>query len=205
MRKFHWISMVLLAAPFAFANACGGDDTAPGGTAGSSAGSSGAGGDGTAGTSSTGGSSGSASTGGSSGSASTGGSAGTAGSGTGGMAGTAAPDSGGGGSATSGDAAAEASTDDGASAKCTNGNATGGDGKSCADVCGTYFKICKARPATADTYATQAACVTACKALTQVQLCCRAQHAATLSSQANPDNDYIDLHCPHVIGMNPCT
>ena len=42
MRKFHWISMALLAAPFAFANACGGDDTAPGGTAGSSTGSSGA-------------------------------------------------------------------------------------------------------------------------------------------------------------------
>lgn len=206
MRKFHWISMALVAAPFALAGACGGDDTAPAGGAGTSTGSSGSGGSGTAGTTSPGGSSGSAtSSGGSSGSASPGGSSGSGGSGTGGMAGTAAPDSGGAGSATKGDAAAEtASGDDGSSTKCTVANDPG-NGKSCADVCSVYFKSCTTIASTMSTYANMAACVTTCKGLTQTQLCCRALHAATIAGNANPNMDYLNLHCPHIIGMNPCT
>jgi len=205
MRKFHWISMVLLAAPFAFANACGGDDTAaPGGGAGTSTGSSGAGGDGTAGTSSTGGSSGSATgTGGSGGSASTGGSAGTGGSGTGGMAGTAAPDGGGGGSASKDAAAETASSDDGSSTKCTTANDPG-LGKSCLDLCNGYFKNCKALAETASKYTDQAACVADCKTLAQPALCCRANHAVTLSDIATPTPDQLTTHCPHIIGTMLC-
>jgi len=205
MRKFHWISMALLAAPFAFTNACGGDDTAPATGAVSSGGSSGAGGSGTAGTSSTGGSSGSAtSTGGSSGSASTGGSSGSGGSGTGGTAGGAAGD-GAGGSASVKDAAAEsASSDDGSSTKCTTANDPG-LGKSCKDLCDGYFKNCKTHTATASKYTDQAACVTDCKTLTQPQLCCRANHAVTLSAIATPTASDLDTHCPHLIGMAPCT
>jgi hypothetical protein len=208
MRKFHWISMALVVAPFAFTGACGGDDTTTGGGAGTSAGSSGSGGSGTAGTNSSGGSSGTAtSVGGSSGSG-TSGSGGSAGAGTGGMAGTAAPEGGAGSAgAGSGDAAAETASDDGSSTKCTNGQAAGGDGKSCADVCGAYFMYCTTIAATMNTYASSAACVSACKALTQTQLCCRAQHGATIlgASAATRTMDYLNMHCPHVIGKDPCT
>jgi hypothetical protein len=210
MRKLHWISMALVVAPFAFAGACGGDDTTGGGAgaAGTSTGSSGSGGSGMAGTSSSGGSSGSGtSSGGSSGSVNTGGSSGSAGAGTGGMAGTAAPDSGGGGSAGAGtgDAAAEtAGGDDGSSTKCTVANDPG-IGKSCKDLCDGYFKTCKERTATMSTYANQAACVTACKGLTQAQMCCRALHAVTVSTTPGMNDAYYDMHCGHVIGMSPCT
>ncbi len=203
MRKLHWISMSLVAAPFAFMGACGGDDTTTGGGAGSSS-TAGSGGSGTAGTRSSGGSSGSGtSSGGSAGSAATAGSSGSGGAATGGAAGTSAPDSGGSGTASTGDAAAEtAAGDNGASTKCTLANDPG-NGKSCMDLCDGYFTNCKAHAATASKYDNKAACVTDCKTLTQPQLCCRANHAVTLS--AMPTQDNIDMHCPHLIGMNPCT
>jgi hypothetical protein len=124
------------------------------------------------------------------------------------MAGTSAPDSGSGGSGGSskGDAAAEsAAADDGSSTKCTNGNAAAGDGKSCKDLCDGYFKVCTNVTGVMGTYADHAACVTACKALTQVQLCCRAQHAVTISTMANPTAQELQDHCGHVIGKAPCT
>jgi hypothetical protein len=124
------------------------------------------------------------------------------------MAGTSAPDSGGGGSAgaSKGDAAAEsAAADDGSSTKCTNGNAAAGDGKSCKDLCDGYFKVCTTVPGAMGTYADHAACVTACKTLTQVQLCCRAQHAVTIAGAVNPSASDLQMHCGHVIGMAPCT
>jgi hypothetical protein len=120
------------------------------------------------------------------------------------MAGTAAPDSGGAGTASGKDAATEAAVDDGSSIKCTVATDPG-NGKSCGDVCSVYFKSCTTIAATMSTYANLTACVTACKALTQTQLCCRALHAATIAGAANPNMDYLNMHCPHIIGMAPCT
>jgi hypothetical protein len=50
-----------------------------------------------------------------------------------------------------------------------------------------------------------AACVSNCKTLTQTQLCCRGQHAVTLSNLANRMQTDLDTHCPHIIGKSPCT
>jgi hypothetical protein len=123
------------------------------------------------------------------------------------MAGTSSPDSGSSGTGGSkGDAAAEsAAADDGSSVKCTSGNAATGDGKSCKDLCDGFFKVCTTVPGAMGTYADKAACVTACKALTQVQLCCRALHAVTIASANNPSASDLQQHCGHVIGMSPCT
>jgi hypothetical protein len=204
MRKLHWISMALIAAPFALAGACGGDDTTGGGAAGTSTGSSGSG---TAGTSSSGGSAGSTTgSSGSAGSTNTAGSLGTGGSGTGGttggMAGTAAPDSGGAGTASK-DAATETAVDDGSSTKCTVATDPA-NGKSCADYCTAFYKVCTARPVTMNTYTSPADCVTKCKAFNQSQLCCRAQHAVTVAANPDGGTDYLDAHCGHTIGIGLC-
>ena len=187
MRKLHWVSMVLLAAPIAFASACGGDDTSGGGTGGST---------GTGGATGTGGSD----TGGSgTGGGDTGGSTGTGGSDTGGSTGTGGTtDEGGtGGAATDDGGTGGSTTDDG-------GNHTeGGAALVCPDTYeqevargATCQDYCDCMTGTCDTkFADNDACMTACMAITVDQLCCRTYHCN------NAKGGNAELHCNHAVGM----
>ncbi len=212
MRKLHWVSLALIAAPVVLMHACGGDDTSPAPTT-STGGSGGTGG------SATGGSGGS-STGGSGGSA-TGGSAGTGGSATGGTGGTAGSggmkDGGGtGGTSTSdaGDAAkgdtgltdspssTDAPGDAGGSKTCTDPAAymDSGIGLSCNDYCKTFMDVCNSDPILGDSgafYANEGDCRSKCNAFSQAQLCCYAVH---VNNAEKFDGGTRSAHCTHAAG-----
>ena len=187
MRKLHWVSIVLLAAPIAFASACGDDDSGGGATGGST----GTGGGGTGG-----GGTGGGGTGGSE----TGGTTGTGGSETGGTTGTGGTvdDGGTGGSADDGGGTGGAADDGG-------GTEGGGEkvcpddypqmvaqGATCRDYCDCMMATCASK------FADDAACMTACAAITVDQLCCRTYHCD------NATKGNTDTHCGHAVGMDLC-
>jgi hypothetical protein len=194
MRKLHWVSMVLLAAPIAFASACGGDDTSGGGTGGST---------GTGGTTGTGGGDTGGSTG--TGGGDTGGSTGTGGGDTGGSTGTGGTtdDGGTGGAATDdGGTGGSATTDDGGGGEAAAAKACTMDGdskgKTCDDYCTAWDDNCAGEAGFMDVYANTDACMAACAAFNDSQLCCRITHAGLASGAADP-------HCFHAQGLkNNC-
>jgi hypothetical protein len=221
MRKLHWVSLALVAAPVVLMHACGGDDTSPGGTAGSggsttsTTGTGGSGGSGTTGTTGTAGTTGS---GGTTGTAGTTGSGGTAGSKTDGGGGAT---EGGGGSATEGgagskveggagstaeggDAPSESAVSDAGNTRtCTDPSAymDSGLGQSCTDYCKTFLAVCNSDSALGDSgafYANEGDCHTQCAAFSQAQLCCYAVH---VQKAADADGGTRSLHCTHAAGL----
>jgi hypothetical protein len=222
MRKLHWVSLALVAAPLVLMHACGGDDTSPGGTAGS--------GGSTGSTTGTGGSGGSTTGGTTTGTAGTTGSGGTAGTtGTGGTAGSAGSKTDGGGGATEGgggssteggagskveggagstaeggDSASEVSVGDAGNAKaCTDPAAymDSGLGQTCTDYCKTFLAVCNGDSALGDSgafYTNEGDCHTKCAAFSQAQLCCYAVH---VQKAADNDGGARSAHCTHAAGL----
>jgi hypothetical protein len=203
MRKLHFVSLALVAAPLVLLHACGGDDTAaPGGSAGS--GTAGSGGSATAGSagSGTAGTAGSSTGGGGAG----GGTAGTAGSSPDGSAGT-------GGSADGGDAAkldvavadvviGDSLLGSDASNTCTSDAASAG-GKSCNDYCDSFMANCNGDPVFADAggppYANAGACRSQCNGYSQAQLCCYITHVNNASGY-DAGTGLRSAHCTHAAG-----
>ena len=79
------------------------------------------------------------------------------------------------------------------------GGATSGAGKSCNTLCTDWFANCAGNDAGSwgATYQNQGACLQACNALTEAQICCRGYHV----TQATGSSANITLHCPHAVGM----
>jgi hypothetical protein len=209
MRKLHWVSMALIAAPVALIIHCGGDDTtpAPAGSTGTGGSSTTAGGKGgTAGAATTGG--GAGATGGTAGRGGSGGSGGTGGSaGSGGTGGKTDGGGGTGGSGTDGGLVPDVLTDaPGATLACTDPNGYmdgGGVGTTCVQYCQAYFAVCNANPAVAADagmgyYTGQDDCVTKCHGFNQAQICCYAVHVNNASLM---DASGAAVHCKHAAGL----
>jgi hypothetical protein len=225
MHKSGWLAFVV-AVPTMVVMACGGDDdlegdaggfagASVGGAAGATGGKAGAGGSsgsagsgGSAGTAKDGGAGGSAGSGRDGGTGGSAGSAGTGGSGAGGTtidAGTdrttvsdAAPDGMGGARP---DAGSDASASD-AGPACMTGPATG---LTCTDYCGGWFTTCQPIAMWSTTYATRAACLSACASWNDAKLCCRAEHVHNAVVAPNPNQ--AERHCGHAVGVDgppPC-
>jgi hypothetical protein len=186
MRKLHWVSIVLLAAPLAFVGACGDDDSSGSGTGGSGTGGGGTGGGGTGGSETGGSGTGGGETGGSgTGGGETGG-GGTGGATDDGGTGGAADDGGG-----TGGAADDGGTSEGGGDKvCPNDYAQEvARGATCQDYCDCMADTCGTQFANVD------ACMAACNAMTVDQLCCRTWHCN------NAKGGNAETHCQHAIGM----
>ncbi len=219
MRKLHWVSLALIAAPVVLMHACGGDDTAPGGTAGSggsgtagSAGSGTAGKAGTAGTSGTAGTAGSGAGGSSAGAAGSKADSGPDGTGTGGSTTEGGAGSGGSASTEGGDAlkldvavpdvaVPDVVIGDAPANNVCNNDASSAKAKSCADYCDTFFATCNDDAVFADAggkpYANNGACRSSCSGFTQDQLCCYLEH---VNNAANADGGLRSTHCTHAAG-----
>jgi hypothetical protein len=226
MHKRRWFVFGAVAAPALILMACGGDDAsdfyldgsagAPvGGAGGAAGGKAGAGG--SSGSVGSGGSAGTAKDGGtgsgagSAGTAGTGGSAGTAGTGGSGAGGTsidagndrttvidAATDGMGGARP---DTGGDASAPD-AGPACMMGPATG---MTCTDYCGAWFTTCQPIAMWSTTYATRAACMSACAPWNDAKLCCRAEHVH--NAVVAPNANQAERHCGHAVGVDgppPC-
>ena len=218
MRKLHFVSLALIAAPLVLMHACGGDDTAaPAGSAGSGgSGTAGSAGSGTAGAGTAG------STTGTAGSSPGGGGAGTGGTkADGGGTGGTAPDgsAGTGGTADGGDAAPKldvavpdlgigdsvlVSDALGPGKTCTdpaayNEAAVGGN---CHDYCMTFISTCNTDPAVAGDaggkfYANEGECQTKCGTFSQAQLCCYSEHVNNAAAATGATRS---MHCTHAAG-----
>jgi hypothetical protein len=209
MRKLHWVSLALIAAPLVLMHACGGDDTTPapasgtagsggsGGSGGSATGGGGNGGSATGGSATGGGGNGGSATGGSAGK---GGSAGSGGSATDGGGGTTSSE---GGDAAKSDAISDAASTSDANATCGD-DASPGNGQSCKDYCTLFLAICNSNTKVTDSgsfYSSNGDCMSKCNALSQTALCCRAYHVNNANGDAA---DAKDTHCPHAAGLSLC-
>jgi hypothetical protein len=202
MRKLHWISLSLVAAPLVLMHACGGDDSTPGGSAGSgTAGKGGSGGSGGGGTGGT-------ATGGSGGA--TGGSAGSGGAKTDGGGGTTTE----GGAGSKADGAAGGLPDvvvgdalldvisDGAANKRCEDDASPGSGQTCNDFCDKFMATCNDDAIFADAggkpFSSPGECRQQCATFGGAALCCYITH---VDNAIRYDGGTRSTHCTHAAGL----
>jgi hypothetical protein len=226
MKNAHWFLFAAVAVPTFVA--CGDDDSADGmfdasggGGAGGISSDSGTGASGGGGA---GGSGGSAGRGGSAGAPSDAGprndSGGTSDSGRGGSSGSAGTGGTGGSAGRSNDAASDITIVGDASADGAGGgrpdagsghdapNADGGAacssgpamGLSCTHYCSAWFSACQPIATWSTTYASPAACASACAQWDDAKLCCRAEHAHNATTA--PNANQAEKHCGHAAGVD---
>ena len=229
MHEARWFLFAAVGACTLVVVACGGDDATDAVDAGGSGGTSVDGGGGASGgKAGASGSGGSAGSGGNAGAAKDGGTGGTAGSGrdgsTEGGGGSAGTGGAGGAAGTSIDAGSggttviDAPADGMAGARPDASNDAsrpdGGNicmtgpvmGMTCTDYCSGWFGTCQPIAMWSSTYATPAACMTACSTWNDTKLCCRAEQVHNAVVAPNPNQ--AERHCGRAVGVDgpaPCS